>query len=203
MSKRSSRLWVLLALGLLLAAGAFAEGPRIPFPRNTMAPAGPDAKDGTVEMLGAKEMAMRQRAALLGPVVATGVSLAGAPATIGEQLVVTVSDMGLNIDYNETFVVVLEGTNGIILVEKAAYDAYDAAAGEYVFPNPMGTWRAEDRISTAQLQYLLQQFDSVIYPTDTSVFGEPLARGAEGKNTWVLIHNIGTPSPAPAAAGSR
>ncbi len=184
------RIWVPLALSLLLAAGAFADGPRLPFPRNTMAPAGPDAKDGTVEMLGPKEIAMRQRAAVLGPVVATGASLAGAPATIGEQLIVTVSDMGLNVDYSETFVVVMEGTNGIILVEKAAYDHYEAVTDQYVFPNPMGTWRAEDRISTAQLQHLLAQFDTVIYPTDTSVFGEPLARGAEGKKTWILIHNI-------------
>jgi immune inhibitor A len=37
---------------------------------------------------------------------------------------------------------------------------------------------------------LLDEFDNNIYPTDTSVFGEPLARGAEGQKTWILIFNI-------------
>ncbi len=185
------RKWVLFSLAMLLAASVFADGPRRPFPRNAMAPAGPDAKDATVEMLGPKELAMRQRAAQVGTVVATNVSRAGQSATEGEELVVSVSDMGLNVDYDETFVVLLDGEHGIILIEKAAYDNYDAATGEYVFPNPSGTFaRFEDRISTAQLQYLLQQFDTVIYPTDTSVFGQPLARGPEGQKTWVLIHNI-------------
>jgi hypothetical protein len=48
----------------------------------------------------------------------------------------------------------------------------------------------EDLISQAQLEYLVNEFDNNIYPTDTSIYGEPLARGEEGQKVWILIHNI-------------
>ena len=159
-------------------------------PRNNMAPDGPDVMDATVEMLGENEIAIREQAAKVGSAKATEASPAGKPATIGEGPTITVADMGNGIDYDETFVVVMDGTYGIILIEKAAYDNYDPATDEYIFPNPYEVWRKEDRISTSQLSYLLDQFDTVIYPEDTSVFGEPLPRGDEGQKTWILIHNI-------------
>lgn len=165
-------------------------------PRNNMAPEGPDTMDATVEMLGEKEIAIREYAAQVGSAKATRVSPTGEPAAIGEELTINVADMGNGIDYDETFVVVMDGTHGIILIEKAAYDNYDPATDEYIFPNPNGIAggegieRLEDRISTSQLSYLLDQFDTVIYPEDTSVFGEPLSRGDEGQKTWILIHNI-------------
>ncbi|MCK4314255.1 MAG: immune inhibitor A [Anaerolineae bacterium] len=180
----------LLAGLLVVVTPAAADGPPTEFPRNSMAPDGPDAMDATVEMLGEEEIAIRKYAAQVGPAIATNASPIGDPATIGEELVITVSDMGLGIDYDETFVVVMDGTHGIILLEKAAYDNYDPVTDEYVFPNPSGCWRPEDRISTAQLSYLLDEFDTNIYPTDTSVFGEPLPRGDEGQKVWTLIHNI-------------
>lgn len=166
------------------------------FQSNRLVPEGPNVVDATVEMLGDDDIAIREYAARIGSAKATGASPAGQPATIVEELTLSVADMGNNIDYDETFVVVMEGTNGIILVEKTAYDNYDSATDEYVFPNPNGVVggkvleRAEDRISTAQLSYLLNQFDTVIYPQDTLVFGEPLSRGNEGQKTWILIHNI-------------
>ena len=167
-----------------------ADPPLPPFPRNSMAPAGPDPMDATVEMLGPKEIAMRKLAAQVGPAMATNASPIGKPATIGEELPITISDFGTNVDYDETFVVVMEGTHGIILIEKAAYDNYDSNTQAYTFPNPNACWRPNDQITTAQLAYLLNQFDTVIYPTDTSVFGFPLPRGDEGLKTWILIHNI-------------
>jgi len=177
----------------MLVPGGYATAQRLPiqFPRNNITPYGPYAIDGTY-MLGEKEMDLRKRAAQIGPVLATGVSSVAMPATIGEGLTITVSDLGLGTEYAEEFVVVMNGTHGIILVEKKAYDNYDEANHEYVFPNPFGCFRLEDRISTAQLEYLLEQFDTVIYPTNTSVFGEPLPRGDEdeAKKTWILIHNI-------------
>lgn len=190
---------VLLSTGLILilllsTAEATAVSPefasRMEFPRNSMAPVGPDAVDATVEMLGENEIAIRKYAALVGSAKATEASPSGEPAMIGEELTINVADMGYGIDYDETFVVVMDGTYGIILIEQAAYDNYDSDTDEYVFPNPNGAWRPEDRISTAQLSYLLDQFDTVIYPKDTSVFGEPLPRGNEGQKTWILIHNI-------------
>lgn len=166
-------------------------------PRNNMAPDGPDVMDATVEMLGENEIAIRKYAARIGPAQATEASSAGEPAAIGEELTVNVGDFGHATDYDETFVVLMEGTYGIILIEKTAYDGYDPTTDEYVFPNPNGNNesgkylnRTEDHISTAQLGYLLDQFDTVIYPKDTSVFGEPLPRGNEGQKTWILIHNI-------------
>ena len=149
-----------------------------------------DTMGVTPEMLGEKEVAMRKRAVEVGSAVATGASPYGDPATIGGELIITVSDMGAGIDYDETFVVIMDGTHGIILIEKAAYDGYDAVTDEYVFPNPHGIWRTEDRISTAKLPYLLAEFDDNIYPTDTAIFGQHLFRGDEGQKVWILIHNI-------------
>jgi len=137
--------------------------------------------DATVEMLGEDEVAIRRLAARVGPEVATGASPFGAPATIGEVLTVSVSDFYLGIDYDEDFVVLMDGTHGIILIEKAAYDNYDSGTDEYVFPTPNDCWRTEDRISTAQLAYLLDEFDNNMYPTTTTIYGEPLPRGDEGQ----------------------
>lgn len=160
------------------------------FPRNTLAPDGLDPMDLSVEALGEDEIAIRREAARVGPAIATGASPYGEAATVGDELQITVSDDGLGVDYDETFVVVKDGTHGIILIEKAAYDGYDATTDEYVFPNPNDCWRTEDRISDTQLDYLLGEFDNNIYESTTSVFGEPLARGDEGQKTWILIHNI-------------
>jgi len=182
---------IALLTGLLVsAAPAAADGPPPEFPRNSMAPDGPDPMDLTPEMLGEKEVALRNYAAQVGPAVATNAAPSGESATIGEVLTITVSDNGLGIDYDETFVVLMDGTYGIILIEKAAYDNYDPATDEYVFPNPNGCWRPEDRISGAQLEYLLDEFDNTMWPTNTSVFGEPLPRGDEGQKVWTLIFNI-------------
>lgn len=149
--------------------------------------------DASPEMIGEKEIEMRTRAAEIGAAAATGASLIGNPALIGEELVINVGDFVYG-NYDETFVVLLENegedSHGIICIEKAAYLNYDEDTDEYVFPNPNGIWRDEDRISTAQLQYMLDEFDNNIYPTDTSIFGEPLPRGEEGQKCWILIHNI-------------
>ena len=179
-----------LLVSMLVAAGhATAQRLPIQFPRNNITPYGPYAIDGTY-MLGEKEMELRKRAAQIGPVLATSASSVGMPAAIGDELTITVSDFGLGTAYDEEFVVIRDGTHGIILVEKEAYKNYDPTTDEYVFSNPHGCFRLEDRISTAQLEYLLEQFNTVIYPTNTSVFGEPLSRGYEAQKTWILIHNI-------------
>lgn len=189
-------LGVLALLVALLPAsvvGADSFGPPSVFPRNSVAPEGLDPMDLSVEMLGEDEIAIRKQAAQVGSAVASNVSPSGLPAAIGEEITVTVSDNGLGIDYDETFVVVMDGVHGIILITKDAYDSFDGTS--YHFPNPVGdgseTWlRTEDLLTPAQLSYLLDEFDNTIYPTDTSVFGEPLARGAEGQKTWILIFNI-------------
>ena len=123
-----------------LPGGAQLDG--LPaFPRNDIAPTGPDAMDATVEMLGEKEIAIRAYAAQVGPGVATQVSSSGDPATAGDTILVTVSDVGLGIDYDESFTVLMDGTHGIILIETAAYANYDETTDEYVFPNPYNVWR--------------------------------------------------------------
>lgn len=181
---------VLITSMLMISSSFAADGFLTQFPRNKMAPEGPDPMDLSVEKLGSKEIAIRNLAAQIGPAIATKASTFGEAIAIGEEITVTVSDDGLDIDYDETFVALIDGAHGIILIEKAAYDNYDPATDEYVFANPNGCWRTEDRISTARLTYLLNQFDTVIYPTEASVYGEPLARGAEGQKVWILIYNI-------------
>ena len=177
-----------LVVGVVPAVADGADGPPAEFPRNNMAPAGLDPMDLSVEMLGEKEIAMRKYAAEVGSAVATNASPIGAPATIGDEFTITVSDNGLGFDYDEDFVVVLDGTKGIILIEKAAYDAFDGT--NYYFPNPNDCWRTEDVISHEQLVYMLDEFDNNMWPTNTSVFGEPLERGDEGQKVWTLIFNI-------------
>jgi hypothetical protein len=185
---------VALLTGMFVAAApAAADGPP-PFPRNNMTPPGPDPMDATPEMLGKEEIKIREYASLVGSAVATGASPIGEPANVGDEFTITVYDLGLNVEYDETFVVVMDGMHGVILIEKAGYNNYDPFTDEYVFPNPYGCWRNEDCISTTQLSYLLDEFDTNIYPTDTSVFGEPLPRGDEGKKVWTLIHNIRDPA---------
>jgi len=184
---------LLVALLPAAVAGADPSDPPTTFPRNNIAPAGLDPMDLSVEMLGDKEIAIRKQAAQVGSAVASNVSPSGQPATIGDEITVTVSDNGLGVDYDEDFVVVLDGTHGIILITKDAYDSFDGTYYHFANPNGDGSTsflRTEDLLTPEQLSYLLDEFDNNIYPTDTSVFGEPLARGAEGQKTWILIFNI-------------
>ena len=187
---------VMLVFLLLSSLSAIANDSQVTkeslgeFPRNSIAPDGLDPMDLTVEDLGEDEMAIRQLAAEIGTARATNPSPIGLPADIGDEFTFTVSDNGLGIDYDEDFVVLMEGTHGIVLIEKAACDNYDPITDEYVFPNPNSCWRTEDRISTAQLAYLLDEFDNTIYPTVTTIYGEPLPRGDEGQKVWILIFNI-------------
>jgi hypothetical protein len=60
-------------LMLLLASSApvAADGPPFEFPRNKMAPDGPDIMDLTPDMLGEKEIAIRKEAAIVGSAEAT------------------------------------------------------------------------------------------------------------------------------------
>jgi len=185
---------VALVAGFLgSAAPAAADGPPTEFPRNNMAPEGLDPMDLSVEMLGEDEIAIRKLAAQVGPAVATNASPAGEPAEVGDVLTFTVSDDGLGVDYDEDFVVLLEGEHGLILITQDAYDSFDGTY--YHFANPFGDdsepWlRSEDLISHAQLEYMLDQFDTVMWPSNTTIYGEPLPRGDEGQKIWTLIFNI-------------
>ena len=137
--KLFAALGIVALLVALLPAAVAADGPVGPpaeFPRNNVAPAGLDPMDLSVDMLGDDEVAIRKYAAQVGPAVAYNISPSGDPAVVGDEISITVSDNGLGVDYPETFVVVADGTHGIILIEKAAYDNYDMSTDEYVFPNP-------------------------------------------------------------------
>ena len=180
---------------LPVSAGDSEENsmPLFEFPRNEMAPDGPDPMDLTVEDLGEEEIAIREYAAEVGSAVATKASPMGLPAEIGDEFTFTVSDDGLGIEYDEDFVVVREGTHGLILVTKDAELSYNGSA--YFFANPIGDdsepWlRTQDIITDAQLDYLLAEFDNTIYPTVTTIYGEPLPRGDEGQKIWTLLFNI-------------
>jgi immune inhibitor A len=186
---------VALLVALLPAsiAGADSTGPFDSFPRNNMAPPGPDPMDLSVERLGEKEVAIREYAAEVGSAVATNASLSGEPAEVGDVFIFTVSDDGKGIDYNETFVVLMEGEHGLILITQDAYDSFDGTY--YHFDNPIGDdsepWlRSEDLLTNEQLAYLLEEFDNTMWPTNTSIYGEPLPRGDEGQKIWTLIFNI-------------
>ena len=145
---RKKQILVLLLISAFISVGTLALF--VPVVAKPAIDYGPEAIDATPEMLGDDELAMRKYAAEVGAAVATGASPIGDPATIGEEIVVTVSDSGLGTSYDETFEVIMDGTHGIILL---AYESYDAVTDEYVIANPSGTWRPEDRISTTCLLY--------------------------------------------------
>lgn len=154
---------------------------------------GPEPIDLSPEMLGEKEIAIRKYAATYGHGPETGVSPIGEPAELGEEFTFTVSDDGLGVSYDEIFIVVEEGTDGLILITKDAFDSFDGT--NYYFANPYGDdsepWlRTQDLITPDQLAYLMDEFDSNIYPTVTGVFGDPLPRGEEGTKIWTLLFNI-------------
>ena len=154
---------------------------------------GPFAMDATPEMIGEKELAIRKQAAVVGSAIATGASLVGDPVVEGTNLTINVGDFDPDHpSYDETFYVLMDGINCVILIEKDAYINYDANTDEYVFANPNDVWREEDRISTAQLEYLRDEFDTNIYTTVTGIFGPLGLRGDPGDahKVWVLIHNI-------------
>jgi hypothetical protein len=185
---------LLVALLPASVAGADQFGPPDKFPRNNMAPPGLDPMDLSVERLGEKEIAIRKHAAEVGSAVATNASPIGEPAVVGDEFVFTVSDDGKGIDYDEDFVVVKEGEHILILVTKDAYDSF-LIDGNYHFANPIGDdselWlRSEDVLTPAQLDYLLYEFDNTIWPSNTTIYGEPLPRGDEGQKIWTLIFNI-------------
>jgi hypothetical protein len=191
---------VMLTSSLLFAVLPVSAGdsevnnmPLLEFPRNEMAPDGLDPMDLTVEDLGEKEIAIRKLAAEVGSAVATHVSPIGLPADVGDEFVFTVSDDFLGIEYDEDFVVVREGTHGLILVTKDADLSYNGTS--YFFENPIGDdsepWlRSQDIITDAQLDYMIFEFDNTIYPTVTTIYGEPLPRGDEGQKIWTLLFNI-------------
>jgi hypothetical protein len=183
---------VAMIAGIVLPMAPVAAQEAYGFPRNTLVPDGPAVIDGTY-MLGPADQSVRHLAAKVGPAAATQARPLGDPAEIGTGITVTVSDFYLGEDYDETFVVVGTGEHGIILVTAEAYGSFDGTYYHFVNPNGDDSepWlRTEDLISTEQLDYLLEQFDTVIYPTDTGIFGEPLPRGDEGQKVWILIHNI-------------
>ena len=181
-------------VGLLtVAVPVGLNGQQMEFPRNDMAPSGPDPMDLSVEMLGEKEISLRAYAAQVGSAIATNISSDGEPAVIGDEFTFNVSDSGLGMGYDEKFVVVLDGAHGIILIPKDAYDSFDGT--NYHFANPIGDdsepWlRSEDLLTPDQLMYMLAEFDNNIYSTVGAVFGEPLPRGDEGQKVWILILNI-------------
>ncbi|MFW9941388.1 MAG: hypothetical protein ACFFFT_10145 [Candidatus Thorarchaeota archaeon] len=160
---------------------------------------GPGAIDLHYEGLGAKEIAVRQQAAEFGPESLIDPVIQDQLVVPGDSITITVSDDGAGVDYDENFYIIDDGVgdHGILLVEEAAYLAY-GAYGEYRFPNPetynassTDPWLREyDVITQTQLLYLLDEFDNNIWVTVTDVFGEPLARGAEGQKIWILIFNI-------------
>ena len=188
---RKKQILVLLLIFTFLSVGTMAL-----FTTAAAAPAidyGPEAIDATPEMIGEDEVAMRKYATEVGAAVATEASISGDPAVVGEELVIPVANFAPGqARYDETFVVVMNGVNGVICVAKEGVDNFDAVTDEYVFANPSGTWRLEDRISTAQLAYLLNELDTNMYPVETAIYGDLISRGSEedGHKVWVLIHNI-------------
>jgi len=187
---RKKQIFVLLLITAFVSVSALAflapvtaKSSDLIVPLNTY-----DVIDVTSEMMGKYEGEIHKLAAEEGS-VATGSLSMGDPVEVGDEVWSVVSDWVYGY-YVEDFRVIMEGEHGIILITEDAYQNYDASTDEYVFTNPewpTGGWNPEDRISTTQLAYMLDQFDNNIFPTVTEVFGELLPRGDEGtkdKSSW-------------------
>ncbi|MHA1112843.1 MAG: hypothetical protein ACTSRE_17280, partial [Promethearchaeota archaeon] len=191
---KKKQFFVLLLVTVFVSASAMAsltnvgaKSMDLPVPLSTE-----DVIGVTPEMMGKYEGEIHKLAAEEGS-AATGSLSIGDPVEEGDVVSSVVSDWVYG-PYEEDFRVILKGEHGIILITEDAYQNYDVVTDEYVFTNPEwengGGWNPEDRISTAQLVYMLDEFDNNIFPTVTGVFGELLPRGDEGTKVWVLIHNI-------------
>jgi immune inhibitor A len=188
---RKKQIFVLLLITAFVSVSTIAflapvtaKSNNLPVPLDTQ-----DVIDVSPEMMGRYEGAISTAAEEGSLVTPTSI---GDPVEVGEIVWSVVSDWVYGY-YWEEFRVIMEGEHGIILITEDAYQNYDAVTDEYVFTNPewpTGGWNPEDRISTAQLAYMLDQFDTMIFPTVTEVFGLLDARGEEGTKVWALIHNI-------------
>jgi hypothetical protein len=111
-----------------------------------------------------------------------------------EDFEVTVGDFAMGVDYSQNFHFVMEGIHCYIYVAfDDIYNYYDLTTDEYVFENPeypVGGWTAEDRISTAQLTYIMNEFDSNVYPVMTDTFGYPTERPSGETKIYLLMMNI-------------
>ena len=157
-------------------------------------PPGPAALDGT-HMLGVLEQMTRSEAVFSQALRTFSLNYFSYEneAFEGQEITVEIYDFFEETTYEQSFTITAIGEHGIILVSTEAYEGFDGT--NYTFENPYGDGedrftRMEDTISHEQLEYMLNEFDTVIYPKDTEVFGEPAPRGAEGLKTWILIHNI-------------
>jgi hypothetical protein len=106
-----------------------------------------------------------------------------------------VDDDYLSTEYLQNFTKVLEGDHTRIWVGLNGSDYYNVTTQEYHFFYPWsenGTswlWPGyHDVISMENLTYMLQQFDEVIYPTNTEYFGMPVERN--DSKVEILIFNI-------------
>ena len=191
---RKKQIFVLLLITAFVSVSAIAflapvtaKSSNLPVPLDTA-----DVIGVSPEMMGKYEGEIHKLSAEEGS-AATGSLSIGDPVEVGELVSSIVSDWVYG-GYWENFRVIMEGEHGIILIAEDAYQNYDADTDEYVFNNSEwwngGGWNPEDRISTAQLAYMLDEFDNKIFPTVTTVFGMLDERGDEGTKVWILIHNI-------------
>ncbi len=126
-----------------------------------------------------------------------GISVLSADPIPPTDMQITVSDFHVNVDYEQNFHLVLTGTHCYVY---AALDLvgtilnyYNSSTDQYVFVNPnypTGGWTPEDRISTAQLTYLMNAFDNTIYPIETTTFGTPTQRPTGEDKIYILIMNM-------------
>jgi hypothetical protein len=130
----------------------------------------------------------------------------GQPPAGNPHWQVWVDDDYLEIEYLQNFTLVLEGVHGriwigmndsITLTNGTVVSDYQDAEGNFHFFYPWtdtGTswlWPGyHDIISMQNLTYMLQQFDEVIYPTDTAYFGMPEERPPGNTKIDILIFNI-------------
>ncbi len=124
----------------------------------------------------------------------------------GNPWTIMVDDDYLGIEYAQDFELVYEGEHGriwiglndsITLTNATVVADYEDAEGNFHFFYPWsdtGTswlWQGyHDIISRENLTYILEQFDEVIYPTDTTYFGMPNERPAGNTKIDILIFNI-------------
>ena len=128
----------------------------------------------------------------------------------GNPWTIIVSDDYLGVEYPQDFDLILEGVHGriwvglndsITLTNGTVVSDYQDDEGNFHFfypwtdtgvsdPAPYHPPGYHDVISMERLSYMLQQFDEVIYPTDTTYFGMPEERPPGNTKIDILIFNI-------------
>lgn len=130
----------------------------------------------------------------------TSVTLAGAPQPVGSVRIMPVLDLVAGVYRLRPFTLRAIGEHVEVWVQQGSVPGFPDGTLDY----PPGDCRndgVETTVNDDQLAYLVDQFDTVVYPKESAVFSVPAPRS--GTNGAILAGALGAPSDYYAGDGSK